>query len=65
MIFKKLKKNKNKPSGKKRKLLTTIALILSLLFGKPRLSPSVPSKAHCSIQNKFSINEKVNVSDYV
>lgn len=38
MIFKKLKKNKNKPSGKKRKLLTTIALILSLLFGKPRLS---------------------------
>lgn len=38
MIFKKLKKNKNKPSGKKRKLLTTIALILSLLFGK---SPSM------------------------
>ena len=40
MIFKKRKgrQNKIKPSGRKRKVLTTIALILSLLFGKPRLS---------------------------
>ena len=31
-------KNKIKLSGRKRKVLTTITLILSLLFGKPRLS---------------------------
>jgi hypothetical protein len=42
MIFKKRKgsQNKIKPSGRKRKVLTTIALILSLLFGKLRLSSS-------------------------
>ena len=56
MIFKKLKKNKNKPSGKKRKLLTTIALILSLLFGKPRLSPSRSSSPNFANQ---VVNERV------
>lgn len=50
MIFTKLKKNKNKPSGKKRKLLTTIALILSLLFGKPRFSPSRSSSPNFANQ---------------
>ena len=56
MIFKKLKKNKNKPSGKKRKLLTTIALILSLLFGKPRSSPSRSSSPNFANQ---VVNERV------
>ena len=56
MIFKKLKKNKNKPSGKKRKLLTTIALILSLLFGKPRLSSSQSPSSNFDNQ---TIHERV------
>ena len=45
MIFKKLKGNQNKikPPGRKRKVLTTIVLIFSLLSGKPRLSSSQPS----------------------
>ena len=45
MIFKKLKGNQNKMKrpGRKRKIVTTIALSLSLLFGKPRLSSSQSS----------------------
>jgi hypothetical protein len=41
-IFKKRQDNSNKtkPRGRKRKILTTIALALSLLFGKPRSSSS-------------------------
>ena len=48
MIFKKRKGNQNKikPSGRKRKVFTTIALILSLLFGKPRLSFSRSSSPY-------------------
>ena len=42
MLFKKRKGNQNKikPPGRKRKIITTIALSLSLLFGKARLSSS-------------------------
>ena len=43
-------------TGKKRKLLTTIALILSLLFGKPRLSPSRSSSPNFANQ---VVNERV------
>jgi hypothetical protein len=48
MIFKKRKgrQNKIKSSGRKRKVLTAIALILSLLFGKPRLSFSRSSSSN-------------------
>ena len=45
MIFKKRKGNQNKikPPGRKRKIITTITLSLTLLFGKARLSSSQPS----------------------
>ena len=45
MIFKKLKDNQNKikPPGRKRKIVTTIALLWILVFGKARLSSSQSS----------------------
>ena len=42
-MFKKLKYNQNKVTDRKRKIFTTIALSLSLLFTKPRLSFSQSS----------------------
>jgi hypothetical protein len=55
MIFKKRKGNQNKikPPGKKRKIFTTIALLLSLLFGKPRLSFSQSSSPNFSNQEVY------------
>jgi hypothetical protein len=45
MIFKKRKDNQNKikPPGRKRKIITTLALSLSLMFGKAQLSSSQSS----------------------
>ena len=42
MLFFKRTRNQNKikPQGRKRKIITTIALAWSLLFGKPRSSSS-------------------------
>jgi hypothetical protein len=52
MVFKKRKghQNKIKSSVRKRKVLTAIALILSLLFGKPRLSFSRSSSSNLDNQ---------------
>lgn len=44
MIFK--KKNKMKRRGRKRKVFMTIALVISLMFGKPRLSSSRSSSSN-------------------
>ena len=57
-IFKKRKDNQNKikPRGRKRKIFATIALALSLLFGKPRLSSSQSSSSNFDTQ---TIQERV------
>jgi len=48
MIFKKFKRNqkKIKSSGRKRKIITTIALALTLLFGRARFSSSQSSSSN-------------------
>jgi hypothetical protein len=58
MIFKKRKGNQNKikPPGRKRKIITTIALSLTLLFGKARLSSSQPSSPNFGNQE---VHERV------
>jgi hypothetical protein len=58
MIFKKRKRSQNKirPSSRKRKVLTTVALILNLLFGKPRLSFSRSSSPNFDNQ---AVQERV------
>lgn len=59
-----MKKTKNKLSGKKRKLLATIGLILSLWFGKPRLSPSRSSSQNVAdqlVNERQVVNERVIV----
>jgi hypothetical protein len=49
-MFKKRKDNQNKVTGRKRKIFATIALSLSLLFAKPRLSFSQSSSPNFSNQ---------------
>jgi len=58
MLFKKRKGNPNKikPSGRKRKIVTTIILSLSLLFGKARLSSSQSPSSNFDNQ---TIHERV------
>jgi len=58
MIFKKRKSNQNrtKPSGRKRKRFVSIALLWSLLFGKPRLSFSRSSSPNFDDQG---VHERV------
>ena len=58
MIFKKRKGNQNKikPPGRKRKIITTITLSLTLLFGKARLSSSQPSSPNFGNQE---VHERV------
>jgi hypothetical protein len=58
MIFKKRKGNQNKikPPGRKRKIITTIALSLTLLFDKARLSSSQPSSPNFGNQE---VHERV------
>jgi len=58
MLFKKRKGNQNKikPRGRKRKIITTIALSLSLLFGKARLSSSQSPSSNFDNQ---TIHERV------
>jgi hypothetical protein len=60
MIFKKRKRSQNKitPSGRKRKVLTTIALSLTLLFGKPRLTSSRSSSLNYESQAITILNQK-------
>ena len=58
MIFKKRKGNQNKikPLGRKRKVFISIALLWSLLFGKPRLSFSRSSSPNFDNQE---VHERV------
>jgi hypothetical protein len=49
-MFKKRKDSQNKVTGRKRKIFATIALLLSSLFAKPRLSFSQPSSPNFSNQ---------------
>ena len=58
MLFKKRKGNQNKikPPGRKRKIITTIILLLSLLFGKARLSSSQSPSSNFDNQ---TIHERV------
>jgi hypothetical protein len=49
-MFKKRKDNHNKVTGRKRKIFATIALSLSLLFAKTRLSFSQSSSPNFSNQ---------------
>lgn len=58
MLFKKRKGNQNKikPPGRKRKIITTIALSLSLFFGKARLSSSQSPSSNFDNQ---TIHERV------
>ena len=67
-IFKKRKdnQNRNKPSCRKRKIFATIALALSLLFGKQRLSPYRPSSPNFGNQaspEKLIDNQEFNSLD--
>jgi hypothetical protein len=55
-MFKKRKDNQNKPTGRKRKKFATIALSLSLLFAKPRLSFSQSSSPNFGNQE---VHERV------
>jgi len=57
MIFKKRKGNQNKikPPGRKRKIFTTIALSMSLLFGKARLSSSQSSSPNFGNQEVHQV----------
>ena len=50
--------NKTKPRLRKRRIFTTIALVLSLLFGKPRLS-SYHSQSRSSNFYNQTIQERV------
>lgn len=58
MIFKKRKGNQNKikPPGRKRKIITTIVLSVTLLFGKARLSSSQSSSPNFANQ---VVNQRV------
>lgn len=65
-MFKKHKnnQNRNKPLGKKQKILTTIALTLSLLFGKSRLSSFQSSSPNFSSQEghqRIKDNQEFNL----
>jgi hypothetical protein len=64
MLFKKRKgkPKKIKTLGRKRKILTTIILSLSLLFGKARLSSSQPRNSNFDNQ---TIHERVTNDPYV
>jgi len=66
MIFKKRKGNKNKMKrpGRKRKIVTTIVLSLSLLFGKPRLSSpqsSSPNFGNQEVHQRLIDDRKFNL----
>ena len=63
-IFKKCKDNPNKIRGIKRKILVTVLLTLSLLFGKPRSSSSQslsPNFDNQTIQEKVINDRDVNL----
>jgi len=68
MLFKKRKGNQNKikPPGRKRKLFITITVLLSLLFGKPRLSssrPSSPNFGNQAIHERTLSNQELDSLD--
>ena len=68
MIFKKRKGNQNKikPPGRKRKIVATIALSLSLLFGKAQLSSSQsssPNFGNQKVHQRLIDDREFNLKD--